>query len=83
MPRYYFHISSYGQRFRDDQGAELKELSDAHAYGVKLQQRLAEYCEGSHDFVRIADEFGEIKLILLPWRARGFIPFVWRSGAQG
>jgi hypothetical protein len=55
VPRYYFHISSYGQLFRDDQGAQLKELSDAHAYGVKLQQKLAEYCEGSHDVVRIAD----------------------------
>ena len=79
MPRYYFHVSTEGQLFWDNQGAQLNQLGEAHAYGVKLQRRLAEYSDEYQDvLVKVADEVGKIKLILLPWRYTNSSSFIWR-----
>jgi hypothetical protein len=38
MPRYFFHLIDDGQVWVDDQGVQLKELSMAHEYALKLQR---------------------------------------------
>jgi hypothetical protein len=68
MPRYFFHLIDDGQVWVDDQGVQLKELSTAHEYALKLQRKIREYsAEGpSSLMIKVADDAGQTPLIILP-----------------
>jgi hypothetical protein len=70
VPRYYFHLVSEHHTDRDDTGVQLSELSEAHAYAVKLQHQIRQYArELKCDLmVRVADESGATPLVILPPR---------------
>jgi hypothetical protein len=68
MPRYFFHLVSDQQVSLDNQGVQLKELSSAHEYGLKLQRQLREHSveKSSSWIIKVADHSGETALIILP-----------------
>ena len=80
MPRYFFHLLGDAQVILDDEGVLLEELNAAHSYGRKLQRQIREFSpEGSREWtVKIADESGDIRLVILPqWRDTLPVPLSW------
>jgi hypothetical protein len=82
MPRYFFHLIDDGQVWVDDQGVQLKELSTAHEYALKLQRKIQEYSAESPSrlMIKVADDAGQTPLIILPKPQTNGCDFFW-SGA--
>ena len=68
MPQYFFNVANQETVTIDDRGVKLKDLSDAHEHGVKLQRQLKQYDPERfmNCVIKIADENGNISLIILP-----------------
>ena len=68
MPLYFFNVADQETVTIDDRGVELKELSEAYERGVKLYRQLRLYDPERfrNCIIKIADENGNISLIILP-----------------
>lgn len=68
MPRYFFNLFSEEQISFDDDGVQLKDLSSAHEYGLRLQRQLRHYVmeDESGWTIKVTDDVGRMVLAILP-----------------